>query len=583
MNPRNFTATQAAFLHCEWPSAENPSPIDFPDMLWATNYTRLAAATLSVLFFAGRDFAPKCIIDGKNIQDYLQDHYFNAIAELAKKIRDSKDKLFEDCVIGWDSFNEPNQTYLSLEDLNVIPNHWQLKKGPMPTPIEQFRLGTGMKQTITNWVFGGTGPKKSGVVVVDPKGKSIWMDAEMDSRIGGSKWGWERSSDWPLGQCVWAGHGVWSQDNGQLLRPDYFKKFGGPNNGTKPLDFAEDYWLPHWRGYEATLRPIHKDGIMFLLPPVFEPPPRGLTDRDLKNRACLSSHFYDGLTLITKHWNWYNADAVGVLRGKYPGVMWAIRVGAKAVRKCMRDQLGYLAADAKDSMGKYPTMIGELGIPYDLDNKKTYFGDGKGGNKGMGDYSSQTLAMDASLNACDGPNLLSYSLWTYCSDNTHTWGDGWNGEDLSIWSLDDVKGGGSGKDLLGSRSPSPASLQESRDPSLSGSGSDSSTGTSTPTKRTNEAQIRPSSSSSSSSSASSSRLPPALVMTSDGKDSAASPLTLEPAELASSSVSVNSNASERLNPGPLFSTSNNSNSSLKEPTVPLLTNGSRSATAFCRP
>jgi len=129
MNPRNFTATQAAFLHCEWPSAENPSPIDFPDMLWATNYTRLAAATLSVLFFAGRDFAPKCIIDGKNIQDYLQDHYFNAIAELAKKIRDSKDKLFEDCVIGWDSFNEPNQTYLSLEDLNVIPNHWQLKKG----------------------------------------------------------------------------------------------------------------------------------------------------------------------------------------------------------------------------------------------------------------------------------------------------------------------------------------------------------------------------------------------------------------------------------------------------------------------
>jgi hypothetical protein len=48
--------------------------------------------------------------------------------------------------------------------------------------------------------------------------------------------------------------------------------------------------------------------------------------------------------------------------------------------------------------------------------------------------------LDASLNGADGPNALSYTVWTYCPDNSHTWGVGWNNEDLSLWSEDDVQG-----------------------------------------------------------------------------------------------------------------------------------------------
>lgn len=33
-------------------------------------------------------FAPRCIIDGKNIQDYLQEHFITAMGHLADRIRD---------------------------------------------------------------------------------------------------------------------------------------------------------------------------------------------------------------------------------------------------------------------------------------------------------------------------------------------------------------------------------------------------------------------------------------------------------------------------------------------------------------
>jgi hypothetical protein len=88
-----------------------------------------------------------------------------------------------------------------------------------------------------------------------------------------------------------------------------------------------------------------------------------------------------------------------------------------------------LRQDGLEKLGQYPTMMGEIGIPYDLDHKKAY----KDGN-----YSTQVRALDASLNACDGKNVLNFTTWNYCPDNSHEWGDLWNGEDLTIWSPDDA-------------------------------------------------------------------------------------------------------------------------------------------------
>lgn len=434
INHRNITATQGALIHSEWPSPDAPDPAKFPSMIWGTNYARLVSWTVFTFFWAGRDFAPKCVIDGVNIQDYLQSHYIEAFGRLADKIAAAGD-LNDTCVIGWDSMNEPHHGLLGHANLNEHSEGGtsQLKKGTKPTPIQALRLGMGTAQKLENWAFGSFGPKRDGSVVVDPKGARLWAEASTEPGGVHPRWGWKRDPQWELGGCPWALHGAWDVDTGEVLVPDYF--LSKPGEAGQPLHYIADYWRPHWYAWAARIRRAHKHAIHFVAPPVFEQPPP-LDEDALAGRACYSTHYYDGLTLITRHWNWFNADALGVLRGRYKSPALAVKIGESAIRKSIQEQLGELKSDA-DILGAYPTIIGEIGIPFDMDSKRAYgYTDG---GKYKGDYSSQVRALDASMNASDGPNALNYTIWTYCPDSTHEWGDGWNLEDLSLWSPDDLR------------------------------------------------------------------------------------------------------------------------------------------------
>ncbi|ODO09259.1 hypothetical protein I350_02859 [Cryptococcus amylolentus CBS 6273] len=434
IDPRNQTVTAAAYLHSEWPSPEAPKPGEFPAMIWGTNYTHMANQTIWTLFFAGKTFAPKCIIDGKNIQDYLQDHYIDAVGELAKRIADNAPELYDRCIIGWDTMNEPGDGLIAYENLAVIPSDQQLKKGPTPTPIEGMQLGMGQALDVQTWNFGPIGPYRGKKERIDPKGKKLWLSKEDEKTRGGGKWGWTRGEEWEMGTCIWAQHGVWDPATNTLLRPDYFKTL--PSDPSHHVDFVADFWSLHWLAYSSRVRIHHPEAIHFIQAPVMKQPPK-LPASFLGGRACSSPHFYDGLTLMTKHWNWFNADAIGVIRKKYWSIVQAVRVGEANIRKMMQGELSVLREDTVEVLGKYPTLIGEIGIPYDMDDKQAY-GYVNGG-RGEGDFSSQQKAMDCSMNACDGPNNFNYTIWNYVPDNVHEWGDNWNGEDLSLWSPDNVE------------------------------------------------------------------------------------------------------------------------------------------------
>lgn len=124
----------------------------------------------------------------------------------------------------------------------------------------------------------------------------------------------------------------------------------------------------------------------------------------------------------------WNIDVFGVLRGKYLTPAFAIKIGENAIRNCFAHQLKAIREEGADYMGVHPCVFTEIGIPYDMDNKYAYR---------TGDYSSQTAAMDANHFALEESKANGFTLWTYVVTNNHYWGDQWNGEDLSIYSLDD--------------------------------------------------------------------------------------------------------------------------------------------------
>jgi hypothetical protein len=137
-----------------------------------------------------------------------------------------------------------------------------------------------------------------------------------------------------------------------------------------------------------------------------------------------AAHWYDGLTLFKKTYaSWMGVDT------RTMKIIW----GAQRVRKSFIEQIARIVRKSDEDMNHAPTLIGEVGIPFDMQDKKAYR---------TGDFSMQIRALDATMTALE-KNFVSFTLWNYTTDNSNARGDQWNDEDLSLFSRDQMTGSGS--------------------------------------------------------------------------------------------------------------------------------------------
>lgn len=380
---RNLHASGAAFIHCM-----HGDP--YPRMLWPTNNNKLAAATMFTLFFGGRDFAPSIRIEGQSIQDYLQSHYLNAIRQVALRLKGMPH------VIGYDTLNEPSHGWIGCKDL--VNDSGRLTLYESPTILQAMALGEGIPQNVGYWQLGLTGLKRKGTKLVNPDGIPAWRTGR---------------------KCIWRSEGVWDIDHSGkpvVLKGDHFSIHKG-----KKVDFANDYMVPFLVTFTNTIRSVDSKAVIFIEEEPDQIPLIRLPDqlKPIVNAA----HWYDALTLLSKR---YFDNLTIDMHSRM------LVIGKKQIDRVFTRQLAAIK-DAHQTMSDIPTLLGEFGVPIDLQAKQAYQ---------TGDFKYQTKALDRSYRAIEA-NLMDSTLWNYTADNSNLRGDRWNDEDFSIFSPDQRKDPGS--------------------------------------------------------------------------------------------------------------------------------------------
>lgn len=395
IDTERLDAAGAALTHQRYSEFNKDAP--YPRMIWPTNYSRYAAATMFTLFFAGNTYAPETTIDGESAQDWLQDRYIACMRHCFKRLKNCK------AIAGWGTMNEPNAGFIGYTDLEKMENVTALL-GAVPYPLDAMAAASGYSREVPVYAIGVRGVRITGRQILNTEGLSIFRE------------GYE---------CPWKRAGVWTDEGGvpRLLRKDYFAAVNG-----RPAQFTGDFLVPFMRRFIDRMREVNPGVIIFIEgTPMGEHPawPEGSP-----GGVVNAFHWYDGLTLVTKSFRpWFN---VAVETAKPV-------LGRKNVAALFTRAIGKGVVWARERMGDIPCLLGEFGIPFDMNGKKAYR---------TGDYRLHEEALAMYYDAIDA-NLLGSTIWNYTPDNTHEWGDGWNGEDLSIFS------GGRGRAMGGWLRPYP--------------------------------------------------------------------------------------------------------------------------------
>lgn len=380
-------------------------PKKFPQMHWPSNSIKFPNRVIWTLFFGGNDFAPSFKIDGINAQDYLQNHFIDAIKQVASRVKDN------DKIIGFDSLNEPNRGLIGfyLDGSNYDTGETM---DYAFTPIDSLLTGAGYTRTVGYREIKRFGIKETRKDEINPNKVSCWLD------------GFEP---------IWKKEGVWGIGEDGMpvaLKNDYFVVKDG-----KEVDFTRDYLSSFITDFGNGIREIIPDSIIF-----FEGHAESMLKGEkqefiIPKNVVHAAHYYDVATLGTKR---------PMTKANFDLVKGRPVVGSKNVKEMFVRHLGAIKSFSKEIHGGVPTLIGEIGIPYDLSKGEAF-------EKFKIDpetaWDAHIKCLNSYYNALDA-NLLHSTQWNYTADNCAEWGDLWNQEDLSIFSRDqqtdpnDINSGG---------------------------------------------------------------------------------------------------------------------------------------------
>lgn len=367
----------------------------YPQMSWASNYRMPPNGFMWTLFFAGEAFAPDFRIDGVNAGRWLRDRYLGSVRQVAERVSHL------DHVIGFDSLNEPGSGWIG----RALDDPGRTLSGAAWTPLDGLAVASGVARTLPVHAFG------RGVVdqtVVNANGVQLWLPGREDPFRAAGVW-----DIGPDGQAV-------------ALKPDHFREVGG-----RPVTAEDPFMASFITEVATTIRAVRQDWLVFAEVDPFAALagghgfPPGLPDGVVN-----ASHWYDLAALVTKRYD--PRHSVDLLTGQP-------LEGPQAIEDNYVQRLSALRAIGDALPGGAPTLIGEFGLPFDLDEGAAFQLWARG-DRGAMPWANHVHALTLMYNAMDRL-LLSSTQWNYTVSNRNdpAVGDGWNQEDLSIWSADQVE------------------------------------------------------------------------------------------------------------------------------------------------
>jgi hypothetical protein len=394
-----FHAADAALVMQHAFDYDHPDPLQdgYPRMSWSSNYRLPANGVMWSLFFGGRWLTPGFQIDGLNVQDFLQGRYLACLDQVARRLAPLPH------VIGFDSLNEPSIGWLgqALSDRGLDPPS-PLAIGPAISPLDGLAAARGLAVTVP--ILGGResgGPRIVGERTLNASEITIWRDGV---------------------SCPFEAAGVYAVRDGRAIGSDETAFKRGPNG---EFDAASNVFAPFFRAVAEIVRARRSDWILFAEIEVAGPFVGRFYPSDMPEGSVNAAHWYDLANLTTKSFDVdHHVDAfTGRILSGEAEVRESYRQGIEA-RKQLAEAFGG------------PTLIGEIGVQFDIDDGAAYqaWAAGERGAEVFAKQAQMFMLMSDALDALK----LSATWWNYSAANRNDprIGDSWNQEDLSLFSRD---------------------------------------------------------------------------------------------------------------------------------------------------